>query len=142
MYVSIKVKKETKAGRLLYIPTNRKCSLAISEYAKEADFIARKTGDKTYFAVIESTSDDVATSNAVAIEKTKQKGAADIIHFTVDKQTAFIKQILNSTAISSPSDQRRLLKLVLPTSASYGSGPNKAALLAAARPASYRRLSW
>lgn len=123
------------AGRLLYIPTNRKCSLAISEYAKEADFISQKTGDKTYFVVVESTNDEVAISNAATIERIR-KNAVDIIHFTVDKQVAFIEQVLNNAQRITPSDKGRLLKLLLPTDVSYGSGPNKTALLAAALGAS------
>jgi len=120
-----------KENRLLYIPTNRICRETIYSYYKEALELSKSSQGQIYFSIIESQESSKEVINNLAIKNLNKDGPIKIIHFTFNEQNKFIDSILKKITVGE-KDKLYLKSLLLPQGISYGAGPNKAALLAAA----------
>ncbi len=120
---------------LLYVPTNRNCTGLISQLAEEAKLIGNCT-----IAIIEHGDASWSESHREALQEQGSQYGIDVIHMTRAHADDFLQKIVDSTGLSDEVS-RQLLALLNPCGVSYGAGPNKAALIAAALRCSamYRR---
>ena len=111
--------------RLLYVPTNRRCTDQIADLATEALLL------DGHLALIEHGAAPWSNEHAEALARERAGRGVVALHMTAAAGSAFLTHLVAGLGLRD-SDADRLLALLDPTDVAYGAGPNKAALLAAA----------
>lgn len=119
------------SGRLFYIPTNRPCESALSSYLQEAAHLANTQDAPVTFALIETADAPHVSIHSQIIAQAVDNTGLRAVHLTAKAQNIFLQKLV-SVAGFKGEEAAKISALLLSKEVSYGAGPNKAALLAAA----------
>ncbi|MFI5977255.1 DUF6271 family protein [Streptomyces sp. NPDC051452] len=113
----------------LVLPTNRACSVTLTALHDEAAHAARRFGADVRLLVLDSCDEPTRAEHARVLAALPAVPQVTVHHLGEEPQRDFLREVVRTAGLPDPD---RLLRLMLPSTVSYGACTNRAFLLATA----------